>query len=134
MTERSRQDSFNDWYARNAADFNAKRRERYHSDPQSRALARARAASYRERAYSTVPEQRDGMNTSARVASQLKISPQTLRNWEARLLIPKARYGNAHRLYTDHQINLLRSMVAHPTSSPEFKDARRMMFKFWDAE
>lgn len=132
MAERSRQDSFNDWYARNATDFNAKRRLRYQENPEVRFNARVRAASYRQRALSTIPEQRDGLNTSARVASQLKISPQTLRNWESRYLIPKARYGNAHRLYTDRQIELLREMVAHPTNSEEFKNARRAVFKLWD--
>lgn len=132
MADRSRHDSFNDWYSRNAADFNARRRQRYHDNPEVRLIARTRAANYRERALSTVPEQRDGLNTSARVASQLKISPQTLRNWEARYLIPKARYGNTHRLYTDHQVELLRSMVAHPTNSPEFKEARRAVFQLWD--
>lgn len=131
MAERSRQDSFNNWYAKNAADFNAKRRARYHADPTVRFNARVRAAQYRQRG-AELPDQRDGFNTSARVASQLNISPQTLRNWEARYLIPKARYGNRHRLYTDFQVELLRDMVAHPIHSEEFKEARRAVFRLWE--
>lgn len=131
MTERSRQNSFNDWYGRNATDFNARRRERYHSDPTIRVIARQRAAEYRQRASDVVPEPRNGLNTSARVAAYLDISPQTLRNWSARYLIPKALYGTHHRLYTDHQMELLKAMVIHPTNSDEFKDARRQVFKLW---
>jgi DNA-binding transcriptional regulator YiaG len=132
MTERSRSSSFGAWYETNADDFNAKRRERYQADPTLRSLARARAAAYRQRMSDSIPDQREGLNTTARVAYYLGISPQTLRNWEARYLIPKARYGNAHRLYTDRQMELLKAMSEHPTNTLAFAEARRALFRLWD--
>jgi DNA-binding transcriptional regulator YiaG len=132
MTERSRSSSFGAWYETNADDFNEKRRKRYQSDPVFRAIAQARAKGYRQRMSDSIPDQRDGLNTSARVAYYLGISPQTLRNWEARYLIPKARYGNSHRLYTDRQMELLKAMTECSISTSAFAEARRAVFKLWD--
>jgi len=131
MTER-RSSSFGAWYSTNAEDFNRLRRERYQANPALRQVARARAAAYRQRVSDSIPEQRDGLNTTARVAYYLGISPQTLRNWEARYLIPKARYGNAHRLYTDRQMELLKAMTEVSISTAAFADARRAVFRLWD--
>lgn len=127
----TRQGSFNNWYAKNAANFNNKRRQRYHADSKVREAARARAAEYRQRA-SDVPEQRDGLNTTARVAVALGISPQTLRNWEARHLIPRATFGSRHRLYSDHQVVLLKPLTHFPHNSDKFKDVRREAFLHWN--
>lgn len=133
MADIPRQSSFNAWYSRNADDFNAKRRQRYHEDPTLRIKARTQAAAYRkaQAEAGTLPEQRGLFNTSARVAALVGISTQTLRNWEARYLIPRATHGQAHRLYTPHQTSLLMAMAEVSDNPAQFAQARRAVFMHW---
>lgn len=102
---------FKNWYERHGAAFNAERRARYKNDPQLRRRAQEAATRYRTQTVlrGEEPERREGLWTTAGVAYQLGVSPQTLRNWEARGLIPKATHGGKHRLYSIQQVQLLAS-------------------------
>lgn len=135
MTERARQrSSFNAWYDRNAASYNAERKRRYHEDPEIREEARLAAANYRKRVAEggvELPALRGGLYTSARVAALLGISTQTLRNWEARGMIPKPTLPGKHRLYTKRQVELLSALIAAETRS-EFEIARTNLFVEWE--
>ena len=109
MIDRTRQQAvFKSWYDRNRQAFNDKRRKRYRQDPEARLIAQQSAAAYRTRPRGDEePERREGLWTTTGVAYQLGISAQTLRNWEARGLIPVASYGVKHRLYSTGQVELL---------------------------
>lgn len=137
--ERSRQNSsFNSWYGRKSQEYNKDRRERYQTDPAFREKARLQAAAYRQRLRNEnfpVPERRKGLNTSTRVAALLKVSTQTLRNWEAKGVIPKASNGGKHRLYTDHQVALLESFFEIIRAEPDSYEAyHTVIFNVWDNE
>lgn len=137
MTERTRQnDSFNAWYSRRKSSYNETRRERYQKDSDFRERARLQASQYRQRIRDEnhVPERRQGLSTSTRVASLLKVSTQTLRNWEARGVIPKANHGGKHRLYTDSQVGLLESFFEIVREDPKsYAEYHKIMFKIWNA-
>lgn len=133
-TERARS-SFNGWYDRNAEAYNAERRRRYQVDAEVREKARKAAAEYRRRVSGgtgELPALRNGLHTSARVAAALGVSTQTLRNWEARGLIPEPSISSKHRLYTEGQVNLLKKMVEASDSRAEFEVARTNLFVEWE--
>jgi hypothetical protein len=133
MPERTRQnDSFRAWYDRNGTSYNVARQERYKVDPVIRARARLNAALYRKRVRDEgyVPPPRQGLFTSAGVAAVLKISTQTLRNWEGKGLIPHATHGGKRRRYTATQLKLLQWLLEVRDA---VADARRVIvFEQWN--
>ncbi len=131
----ARRNSFNSWYERKGEEYNAQRRKRYQDNPELRAKARQQAAIYRQ----TIRNEdhgpygmRDDFYTTTGVADILGISNQTLRNWESKHLIPKATYGDKHRLYSQDQVDLLVTMVNASGDSDNFNHARRILFSQWD--
>jgi DNA-binding transcriptional regulator YiaG len=124
-------DSFRQWYGRNAETYNETRKERYANDPDFREAAIKQAARYREKAKAEgiVPEPRNGLYSSAAVAAFLGVSTQTLRNWEARGVIPKATFGKKQRQYTRTQMHLIRAVVQASTATVEEEKAR--MWAHW---
>lgn len=136
MIERTRQnDSFNAWYSRRKASYNEERRERYQQDSEFRERARLQAAKYRQRIRDDnhIPDRRQGLSTSTRVAALLKVSTQTLRNWEARGVIPKTTQGGKHRLYTDHQVGVLESFFEIIRADPSSYEAyHTIIFNIWN--
>jgi hypothetical protein len=108
--ESNQRDSFRQWYNRNATAYNQERQRRYSSDPDARIAAQLRASEYRERVRNGhVPKAKNGLYSTAFVALYLSVSTQTIRNWEAKGLIPKAIHGGKRRLYTWAQLLLLRN-------------------------
>jgi len=111
------------WYEKHKDERNARRRERYKRNADYRQAAIQRAAKYRAEQEGeefkeaiTTPETRHYRNVDGHVVEVFKIgevakllgkSPQTIRNWETRNLIPAPIFDEPQRLYTEHQISLL---------------------------
>lgn len=110
------------WYARHREEYAELRRERYQKDAKRRKKARADAARYRRERAEGLKVQRVltrvlrgtvvNAYTSGYIADRIKVSPQTIRLWEARGWIPKPLFtGEKHRLYTARQMALMRLLA-----------------------
>ena len=111
------------WYERNKEKFNEKRRKRYQQDPkyrkrQQKYLAESRSRA-RSRRQAPVP---DGRLSVRAVAEEIGRDVQTIRAWEQRGLIPKSVNERGHRVYTEHQLKLLKDLRDYlSTYSPQKK-------------
>ncbi len=108
------------WYAKNKAEFNKKRREKYKKDSNYREKAIANTHSYRERGPATVMEdslyrELNGKNIEvfriSTVGQQIGRSVQAIRQWERSGIIPKPLFDGGHRMYTKKQITLMKRVV-----------------------
>lgn len=111
-----------EWAERYGSTVNARRRERYRTDPEYRARVLAQSRERRARARAKRLAQkakesskpgyvRDGVRYyGTRDATVLlEVAPRTLYGWEERGYIPRPK-KYAHRAYTAHQIKLLRQL------------------------
>ena len=113
--------TFRKWYAKNGADLNAKRRQRYAEDPSYRDKAKVSSGMSRQRrkerggvAETSVLRVVDGkeieMFRVSAVGEMIGKSPDTIRLWCRKGWIPNGEAGE-HRLYHLHQIKLLKVLA-----------------------
>lgn len=102
------------WYGENRDDYNALRRDKYAASKNSREKARLRAAAYRadsptieRKLYRELDGKRVRVFSTGEVAARIKRTPQMLRNWHAKGLIPASSFSDKHRLYTKRQVTML---------------------------
>lgn len=120
QTKEEKKAKFREWYATNKAVVNAKRQKKYEEDEAYRLSTLARAAAWREQnpAASRAGASRfkvvKGKEVEAfritEVGKMIGRSDQTIRDWEARGLIPRPTIESAHRYYTKHQVKLLQEL------------------------
>ena len=110
--------TFERWYRRNAAEFNAKRRARYRQDKEYRQRIVERQAEDRARESRLTKEKKPLVKVDkngnkqevfriGEVAQMLGRSPQTIRGWEAEGFLPSKTILSTHRYYTKAQISLM---------------------------
>lgn len=115
------------WYHNHSEEYNEARRKRYASNDEIREKAKERARSYRaqrrngtelnaEPLYRFVNEKgpcpygeglRIPVFTTGHIAQVIGSTPQMLRNWEQKGWIPDSMFPDKHRLYTQHQVQLI---------------------------
>jgi hypothetical protein len=75
-------------------------------------------------------------NEARRGKPVLRISAQTVRNWEARGMIPKPNHPGKHRLYSAEQVLLLLWLIRLPLETEdehvEFEHFRTLVFQRWN--
>lgn len=108
---------FKEWYEGNKEEYNKKRRERYKKDKKFREACIVRSKEYRRkqrnqdigRGYMTrMFKKKEVVVVPISEAAQIVgRSVQTIRLWERRRLIPRPLFPDFHRLYTEHQVELL---------------------------
>jgi hypothetical protein len=105
------------WYGENREDYNALRRERYAADEGQRVKARERAARYRKdnveitrKLFRELKGKSVEVFSTGQVAEYLDRTPQMIRNWERASMIPPSSFPDAHRLYTQKQMDMIRSL------------------------
>lgn len=146
--EERQKKAFKRWYERHKKSFNAKRKERYRKDPEYRnkviqtvrkARERVRAVDepkirVREYKGKEVP-----VFSITDVAVKIERSPDTIRAWEKRGLIPKPVFPGSIRLYTKAQILLLRWLVGEVDKAPSkvaqkevLEACRDELFNAWE--
>lgn len=106
--------SFRRYYEENRDEYNARRREKYQQDKETRAKARERAREYRA---ANAPVERQLIReingrqvkvfSTGQVAQEMGRTPQMLRNWEKEGLIPESTFPDKHRLYTKRQKSMI---------------------------
>ena len=107
------------WYSKHKDEYNKKRRERYHTDPEYRKRAiKASRETRKRRAKSNTSNvtMRDYHGTQVQVFSIGKAAEQigrtawVIRSWEVDGTIPKAlpEFSESARFYTEHQVELLK--------------------------
>lgn len=120
--ERPAKKSFKDWYADNKADLSAKRKARYHSDPEYRAKVKESALEARRKnprvstAGKSLFKQYKGQQIRVYrvgdVSALIGRKEQVIRQWERNGWIPKPIIGGVtHRYYTEDQVKLLREFA-----------------------
>jgi DNA-binding transcriptional regulator YiaG len=130
--------AFKAWYDSKGATYNEARRQKYHTDKERREKARLQAAEYRQSVKETgkLPELRRGLYTISHLAAVLRISMQTVRNWEAKGMIPKTNQPGKHRLYTPEQVRLLLQLLKLPLKTEDdqikFDHFHTLVFQRWD--
>lgn len=137
MTNRDRDENhFKKWYERNKKKFNADRKKKYQANAELRAKARQAAAEYRTRTSGDEPEKRNGLFTAPGAAFEIGVSAQTLRNWEAKGLIPASSHGDKHRLYTPYQVQLMTHVykAVNDKRLDDYSDVINYVFRHWNAE
>lgn len=114
--------AFRNWYERNKANHNTKRKDRYHTDPEYREKVLETQQRYRESV--SAEKQVEGgvlkkvggkMVPAYRVsvvAERIERTIQVIRIWERDKKIPKPSIPGAHRYYTEGQIQLLVEFAA----------------------
>ncbi len=114
-----RNEQYRKWYATNRDGFNARRRERYAGDKELREKARENARNQREiRRERGGPKEttvvRNGVEVYRAAAAGQLIgrSPDTIRQWVMRGLIPDNQGDWTHRTYTMKQVKLMKRLVA----------------------
>ena len=108
------QQRYNRWYDRNGATRNERRREAYVRDPAARKANIERARKWRKDRAKGVAISReiykflDGIRvrvySTGQVADKVGVSPQTLRVWDQKDLLPKPLFPGTHRYYTRAQV------------------------------
>ena len=124
-------DYFKSWYALNKERLSQKRKERYRNDPdykakvlQSASVSRKRVSNADAKKFVTVAGVDYEVHPIATVASRIKISRETLLNWEGCGLLPETPFrltGRAIRCYTDGMISVLGTVVESWNPSAEKK-------------
>lgn len=142
------------WYAANREEYSALRRRRYKANPKLRAKARKAAAKYRRdrqrgliQVRRTLSRTLNGVAvtvyTSGHVTDRIQCSPQVLRSWEERGWLPRPIFeGEKHRLYTAHQVGLIKLLadVARPkrgrrvSAGPVLSEIVDVIHKTWRVE
>lgn len=124
---------FHRWYDRHKDEYNQRRRERYHSDPEYRekvlSLARKSDTS------TTIPE---GFSLIGDAAEQVGRNPYTLKTWEMKGFVPIALKINNCRVYSAQQIALLKELAAfldqnHYLSKGYSEKLETLKLKLWGA-
>lgn len=100
--------AFQRWYRKNKDDFNQKRKERYHSDPDYRARMKAQSRRVAKES-ATLPNGVVSIGDAAKVIGR---EPYTIKNWEKSELIPEAVRMGRGRVYTQRQVYLMRALAA----------------------
>jgi len=113
--------TFNDWYEENKDELSTKRSQRYRDDPTHRTDAIARARDYRERRKQGTAVERqhfrpiNGVQTevysTGAAADIIGTYNQMIINWEKRKWIPRPIFEGDLRLYTAHQVALLKELL-----------------------
>ena len=133
-SETKQRNLFKDWYVRNAKDFNASRRARYHQDAAYRADVQRRSAEYRRKSAGSVPTSRNGWFSTTYVAASCGVSQQTVRNWELTGVIPVATFGGKKRLYSAEQAQLIVDWYHSFDTGSEYEaEAAQEMFLQWNS-
>lgn len=111
---------FTDHYNKNRAAFNARRREKYRTDKVYRERVKKHTATYRATQtgapldYKSIRMVVKGktatMWTMGKVCQLCARSPDSIRRWEATKLIPKPTLRGSHRVYSMHQIRLIKRL------------------------
>lgn len=98
---------FTRWYQRHRDDYNARRRERYKTDPEyrERVLSHSRKSEF----VTHVPE---NMVLIGEAAQSVGRNPYTLKTWEMKGFVPVALKINNCRVYTHQQVDLLKELAA----------------------
>ncbi len=113
--------TFNRWYGRHSDEFNQKRRDRYHTDAKYRARVLKQAARTRKKPkVDRDPRWKDvviegqtiPVLSVGELAIQIERSPQLIRVWEKKEVIPKPLLPGGARLYTRKQVKLIVALVA----------------------
>ena len=106
--------SFRRYYDENRDDYNARRRDKYAQDKETREKARERAREYRaskpvvERQLTRVLNGRNvKVYSTGQIAQEMDRTPQMLRNWDKLGLIPESVFPDKHRLYTAKQKRMI---------------------------
>lgn len=109
------------WYRQHRDEYSDERKRRYRTDKKRRDKARKAAASYRKarkkgHAISrTLHRDVNGVQvevfSTGMVADESGCSSQALRNWETKGYIPPSIFPDRHRLYTRHQVELIKLLV-----------------------
>ena len=104
---------FQQWYERNQAKLNKKRRARYHKDKAYRKKQLLSTKRWRERTRKERAKMRPPKThfTIGEVAERIGCYPKTLQNLERAGLLPVMTDGTSHRKYTEAQIELIRELV-----------------------
>jgi hypothetical protein len=133
------------WYHNHSEEYNEARREKYAADKEARDKARERARKYRDRrrkggGVTTDPlyryvngkgsceygqGERVPVWSTGQIAADIGCTPQMLRNWERKGWIPDSIFPDKHRLYTQHQyelvVKLAQFMEKYRTSPKKMK-------------
>jgi len=113
------QENFKSWYEENKAEYNKKRRERYKKDKKyhdktvafSQATKAKKAAEKGDRVVREWEGQEIYVHRIGEVSSEIGKSVFTIRDWESSGAIPKPIFPGAQRVYTDHQLKLLKEFA-----------------------
>jgi len=132
MSKKSAQNKtpFQSWYEKNKEEFNRKRREKYHKDPEAREKALENSRRQRQKTQTgespkpkepqtrTLGDKKVRVYSISEAAKMIGRSIATIRSWERRKLIPKTVFEGTTRYYTKNQINLLKWMVDEGEKAP----------------
>lgn len=105
---------FRRYYNENRDEYNAKRREKYHTDKEAREKARQRSREYRAAGKPVerqLTRELSGRNvkvfSTGQIAQEMGRTPQMLRNWEKEGMVPESVFPDKHRLYTAKQKRMI---------------------------
>lgn len=113
--------TFKDWYSANKEQLLAKRRARYSSNPEARALAQQAAKEQRgnnprtstagQPLHKLINGEQVEVYRIGKVAEMVGRTEQVIRNWEKKKWIPEPRVDATHRYYTKNQVKILREFA-----------------------
>ena len=140
--------SFVDWYnSGGKTKLSRKRKKRYKTDPKYRNTVKRRATKYYEDNKGLPVDRKvfksKGSNfySIGKVATVINRNIQTIRTYHTNGIIPKTTHTDPRgwRLYTEHQINLLKRVfsVYDSKSNEELKklhQVKEILEKEWDNE
>jgi hypothetical protein len=134
-------EAYQKWYERNRIAFNQRRRVRYAND-----------ADYRERVVNNTRKARSTRQTSPQVsrtflyigeaAKEIGRDVQTIRAWEYRGLIPRSVNTRGFRVYSTHQVQLLKELAEFLSTfvrgneeqfKAQLEEVRNRLHNHWEA-
>ena len=110
------------WYENHREEHNARRRERYRNNPKYREAIlrdkrkRSKLATIKPRMHWVGATQVKVWTTGA-IASELGCSGQLIRTWEANGYVPLPTVKGVHRLYLQHQRDIIKDIHSLIASS-----------------
>lgn len=130
---------FSRWYEQNAEALNAKRRERYHTDPEYKAKQLENRRKQLERGRSLSPLNPTYTKTFSEAAEELGISIWRLRNWRNNNYFPEPYPYGKFLYFTDRQVELLRGLTNFIGDKPrlsaedraKMEDITNLIFANW---
>ena len=118
MATKNQKTAYGKWYSEHKKTYNEKRRERYKNDPEYRKRTQSNSKSYRkskqverDKGTRTVGKITVTVHSLKEVADLLSRGIQSISNWEKKEWIPKCVFDEHKKLYTTHQVELMKPLA-----------------------